>query len=1005
MGNKTILLLMLIILCISSNAQTPAFKAEDYKKALWMTTRFYGAQRMGNDVNWLTAGLTWDEAKDDNWVKNSLGHQDGYTTGKSFLKDADGDYDLTGGWFDCGDHVLFGQTFYYAAYSLLLGYSEFASGYGDYYSGDYHGYINSGKFNWEDKKGVPNGIPDILDECKAATDFMLKAVRDKNTFYYQKGVGDQQDHKNWVTSVMMSSFVQDQGGEYDKPRVIGKATENATSMVSLAGASLAAMSRLYKDYDATYAAKCLEKAKVAYDFATSHSQGNTGANMGGEYPAKPKYLPDLTILCAELYRATGQKTYLDKCNEYTGQWINDYNHYWTICYNNTEDLGLYAYAAMGASCTYYTQAKNNLKQLSDRYNGGGNMLNTTNTGWGDLRYMAAQCFVKALNAKLQGASGIDPYVITSVDYIMGHNGGNQSYITGFGEKSPLYPHHRNYYRSDRGKVSNVKQDVSAEYKYRQLGYMVGGTYDGTYNDDPDNYRTGEGGIDFNCGLVGALAYITSKIAPADTKTVTKLELTKQPSTLTYTIGDKISVSGGQIKVTYSDSSIEYLDVTEQMVSGFSSQKPAEKLPVTISYKEKTVTYYVKIEKHPLKISMLTTPKTEYIRSEKISVEGGMIKYEYNDGSYEEIALTTAMVSGFSSTTTGQKTLTVTYEGLKTSYKVMVNEPPVIDIHLSPAPAKKVYQINEKLDLAGGRIEIYYKLNDSETRDITEDMVSGFRSDKAGTYTITVSYGGFQETYKITVEKKPSQLIITSMPKTSYIIADLLDVSGGRLRYEYNDGTFDEVDLKADMVSGFLNSTAGTRTLTVRYGELICTYDVTFTKAPVSAIEVSAMPANTKYNTGDPLDITGAQITILYANNESETIPVSADMVSGYNTNNPGTQTITISYMGHTATFEVIVEKPSDPEPVDPEPADPVDPVIPDDPEDPNTPVENIQLTTASIYSYGHTIFVENFDGLVEVFSISGTRVFSGTNVREIQLRKSGIYIVKAGAMSRKVVVE
>jgi hypothetical protein len=36
----------------------------------------------------------------------------------SFTKDADGSYNLEGGWFDCGDHVLFGQTFFYSAYVL-----------------------------------------------------------------------------------------------------------------------------------------------------------------------------------------------------------------------------------------------------------------------------------------------------------------------------------------------------------------------------------------------------------------------------------------------------------------------------------------------------------------------------------------------------------------------------------------------------------------------------------------------------------------------------------------------------------------------------------------------------------------------------------------------------------------------------------------------------------------------------------------------------------------------
>ncbi|MBR4815107.1 MAG: glycoside hydrolase family 9 protein, partial [Paludibacteraceae bacterium] len=129
-----------------------------------MTTRFYGAQRMGEGVNWLIATHVPGEVSEDVQFDSSK-----FVQGKSFLNDADGDYDLTGGWFDCGDYVLFGQTFYYSAYMLLLGYTAFPEGYPDFYSEDYHGYIESDDYTWEGKQGKPDGIPDILNEVKYAT--------------------------------------------------------------------------------------------------------------------------------------------------------------------------------------------------------------------------------------------------------------------------------------------------------------------------------------------------------------------------------------------------------------------------------------------------------------------------------------------------------------------------------------------------------------------------------------------------------------------------------------------------------------------------------------------------------------------------------------------------------------------------------------------------------------------------------------------------------------------
>ena len=162
----------------TASAADLAFDKEQYQKALWMTARFYGAQRMGEGVNWLVA------THEPNGVANGTFFSESkFVKGKSYLKDADGSYNLTGGWFDCGDFVLFGQTFFYSAYMLALGYSEFPGGYDDYYSFDYHGYISADDYTWEGKKGAPNGIPDILDEVKYATDFILKAVRDKSTFY------------------------------------------------------------------------------------------------------------------------------------------------------------------------------------------------------------------------------------------------------------------------------------------------------------------------------------------------------------------------------------------------------------------------------------------------------------------------------------------------------------------------------------------------------------------------------------------------------------------------------------------------------------------------------------------------------------------------------------------------------------------------------------------------------------------------------------------------------
>lgn len=491
----------LLLSSLGSSISAQVFDKEQYQKALWMTARFYGAQRSGAGHSWLIA--EHEPTKASSEVTPHLG---GFVKGQDFVKDADGSYDLTGGWFDCGDHVKFGQTEFYSGYMLALGYSEFPAGYDDFYSQNYEGYIGASNYTWEGKAGKPNGIPDILDEVKYATDFFMKCVRDKGTFYYQVGDGDA-DHAIWCTSSVKATLPRSQGGEKEGSRPVKKATGGTTSMTALCGAALASMARSYKPFDPEYAAKCLEKAKVAYEYVNGTAKSN--ADGGGYYPAKEKYEPDVVILCMELYRTTGDETYLADAKK-NAAWMSvsaEYNHNYSLCYNNTEDLACYLMAMYGTGAEQ-AYAKEAFTFLADSYlPGSGYFMGVKNGGWGVLRYPANQAFVRGLKAKMEGdLNKVDPYALNTIEYIMGSNSNKYSFIVGFGENFPHFPHHRNFYGLD----NNSEANLTTQPKFMQLGYMVGGSLPGQpYSDDEKTYTSSEGGIDYNAGLVGALGYINS----------------------------------------------------------------------------------------------------------------------------------------------------------------------------------------------------------------------------------------------------------------------------------------------------------------------------------------------------------------------------------------------------------------------------------------------------------------------------------------------------------------
>ena len=73
-----------------------------------------------------------------------------------------------------------------------------------------------------------------------------------------------------------------------------------------------------------------------------------------------------------------------------------------------------------------------------------------------------------------------------------------------------------------------------------------------------------------------------------------------------------------------------------------------------------------------KIEVKTSPsKTTYIKGESLVLTGGTITATYQDGTTKEVTITNDMVSGYNSSVVGQQTITVTYEGRTTTFKVTV----------------------------------------------------------------------------------------------------------------------------------------------------------------------------------------------------------------------------------------------------------------------------------------------------------------------------------------------
>jgi len=465
-----------------------AFSAEQYKKALWMVTRFYGAQRSGLGPNWLL-----------------MDHK--YKT--SFTKDADGNRNLEGGWFDCGDHVLFGQTFFYSAYVLAKAYESFPKGFYDLYNGDYSDYAQSK--DWSIAGGKSNRIPDLLEELKYATDWIIKATPNGTTFYSQKGNGNY-DHQKWVTAGFMSTLPINEGGEKEGSRPITKNPDDGV-MASFAASTLAIMSKIYREYDTAYADTCIKHAKNAYDYAKSHKDKAAGADF---YGAHKDPATVFVLAASEMYRITENNTYkndIDK-SQLKGHWH-------VLDYSNSHDLVAYA-TAMAVPENKNDALKLMFDEFVSKYTNSSNINEEKVTilggGWGQLRYAGNTAFSVALYSLAKNITQYDQFIYDQIDYILGSNKAKRSFITGFCEScngSPKLPHHRNVFLRDDNPDDNEKAKMTIPERNKYFGYLVGGTRVSTsYTESVTDYQTTEGGIDYNAGLLGALAYIVSKLAPA-----------------------------------------------------------------------------------------------------------------------------------------------------------------------------------------------------------------------------------------------------------------------------------------------------------------------------------------------------------------------------------------------------------------------------------------------------------------------------------------------------------
>ncbi|MCD8032611.1 MAG: glycoside hydrolase family 9 protein [Bacteroides sp.] len=222
--------------------------------------------------------------------------------------------DVRGGWHDATDYLQYTTTSANAIYQMMFAYLKNPEAFTDAYDADGH-------------PGA-NGIPDIVDEIKWGLDWLNRMNPEKGEMYNQ--IADDRDHAGMRLPqhdevdygygpgngrpVYFCSGEKQQRGDF---------LNASTGVASTAGkfASCFALgARILKDFYPEFAAEIAAKADDAYQEGIKKPGICQTASVKSPYIyEEDNWVDDMELAAIELFRASGNETYLQQAIEYGRQ--------------------------------------------------------------------------------------------------------------------------------------------------------------------------------------------------------------------------------------------------------------------------------------------------------------------------------------------------------------------------------------------------------------------------------------------------------------------------------------------------------------------------------------------------------------------------------------------------------------------------------------------------------------------------------------------------------------
>ena len=187
------------------------------------------------------------------------------------------------------------------------------------------------------------------------------------------------------------------------------------------------------------------------------------------------------------------------------------------------------------------------------------------------------------------------------------------------------------------------------------------------------------------------------------------------------------------------------------------------------------------------------------------------------------------------------------------------------------------------------------------------VTSPYICDKNGTYSITVTVNGEKKTETFTIEKTISNISVKpGTYNTDYPMGVTPDYSAWVLLITYTDGTYSELPMDDNdiEITGYNANAIGEQRLLIKYKNKTTYVNVKVSSKNVVSFTIQSPIAKTEYLKGDDIDTTGGVLLVVYDDTTSEEIPITKNMLSGYDSTYVGEQDVTVTYATVFQTFRV-----------------------------------------------------------------------------------------------------